>query len=352
MKLNFCYDCSAKTVLEEGWSKKSEMIKSAGITKMWLFGYFYGEFDSSPEEMASAKKLLEEDGFSVGVINLPFGHGGNALNPNDPDVRLVTGTGWRYRVDVYGRVLPNTTCINEKVLSDSISAVKTLKDIGFTDIFYDDDLRFGMWGEHLQGCFCDECIKSFSKEYTPVKREVFQCDIPEALREAWCDFQCGKLTDFVEKVTIPGVKTGVMVMHNGDRRHGIDIKMLKKRIPNIFFRVGEAHFSNAAFEHELGKKSLLISVHNHMALIGDRDKCWSESTVYPEKALSPENLIEKIKMEISAGLYHIFLMSGTWFITEEYWKKLRNSLSMLKDMAEKYENTEPEHMIREPIWQL
>ena len=52
--------------------------------------------------------------------------------------------------------------------------------------------------------------------------------------------------------TPKGARNGIMVMHNGDRRHGIDIPLLRKLMPdNLVFRVGEAHLT---IMHSLTRK--------------------------------------------------------------------------------------------------
>ena len=71
---------------------------------------------------------------------------------------------------------------------------------------------------------------------------------------------------------------------------------------------------------------------DHLALIGD-NPAYSESTVFPAEALSPENLIDKIRLELSLGLRNIFLMSGTWFMSEPYWRAVAAALPELRELA-------------------
>lgn len=346
MKLN--YDYSAHKILHDPeWQHKADLMKRAGVQRMWLGGYFYGSWDSDPEEISKVKRMLEEEGFEVEAIDLPFGHGGNALDPSDPNIRLETGNGWRLRRDRYGRILPNTTCISEKSILDSVEAVKILKQIGFHEIFYDDDLRLAMWGPEIQGCFCPECLSSFRQIVPGFTPDMLEKD-PE-VRERWYDFQCDHVLEFLKAVTIPGIRSGIMVMHNGDQRHGLDLKKLHEEMPDLFFRVGEGHFNDISYCAPEGKESLSRSIHNHLSLIGDAE-VYSESTVYPMGALSTDNWIDKIRLELSCGLRNIFLMSGSRFLTDDYWEALIQNKVSLEEEALKLPVTQ--HCWQEPIWQI
>lgn len=82
-----------------------------------------------------------------------------------------------------------------------------------------------------------------------------------------------------------------------------------------------------------GQESLANGVRNHLALIGG-NPAYSESTVFPAAAMSPENWLHHIRLEISLGLRNIFLMSGTWFFTEPYWNALAKALPQLNELSE------------------
>ena len=72
MRLNFTYDLSAHRILHdrEVRSRLSGM-RSAGVETIFVFGYFYGHYESPEEEIARARRVLEDEGFRTGVINLP-----------------------------------------------------------------------------------------------------------------------------------------------------------------------------------------------------------------------------------------------------------------------------------------
>lgn len=358
--LNFNYNIGAKTVLyDPDIGNKLAAMKAAGVSVIWLFYHFYGHFNSTLQELQEAKKILEANGFEVQAINVPLGHGGNAFDPDDNSLDLSLIESWNNRVDIDGRRLSCCACIDEKVLTDSRNAALGLKDAGITKIFYDDDLRLAHWGKNVQGCFCGKCIEQFNLETgAAINRDSLKAAIyseyktgsDRQITEAWINFSCEKIIRFLKEVTVEGIKSGIMVMHNGDRRHGIDIKKIRTEIPGTFIRVGEGHFDNKAFEHEDAQASLKASISTHIALSGDVECCYSESTIYPKFALSPRNWIEKIKLEISLGLRNIYLMSGTWYITPEYWAALREARPELEALAK---NTpEPKHEVMPFVWQI
>lgn len=337
MKLNFSYDLSAPRVLRDPTVySRLPLLYEAGVRHVNLNGYFYGHYIDTPEDLRSAKARLEEAGFSVGIINLACGHGGNALDPDDPSIPLEIGEGWSYTYGWEGNLRYNTTCIDERMISDTRKAVDLYRQLGFSTIFYDDDLRLGHWGRDLQGCYCPRCMEEFSKRFgREVSREEIHSQKDPILSEAWMSYQCEKIPHFLLGVTSPGITSAIMVMHEGGRNHGVDIKLLRKLMPdNLLFRVGEAHFNDADFKAPGARNSIINSITKHLALIGNNDIAYSETTVYPSKALSPENWVEKMRNEIDCGLRNLYLMSGTIFLQDEYWYALRAALPELYERAD------------------
>lgn len=358
LKIN--YSIGAKTVLHDpGIEIMLSEMKAAGVDVLWLFCYFYGHYNSSFEEMRPAKKVLEDHGFEVQAINVPLGHGGNAFDPSDNSVDLSIGEGWFNRVDINGNRQSCCACLTEKVIEDTKKVALSIRDLGITQIFYDDDLRLAHWGKNIQGCFCDNCITQFNKTIKAdfsreTLKDIIKKDNPDEIEkatiEAWMDYNCDKIIRYLQEVTVDGITSGIMVMHNGDRRHGIDIKRIRAEVPGTLIRVGEGHFDDKAFEHEDAQASLTASISTHLALAGDTGICYSESTVYPKFALTPENWIEKMRLEIKLGLRNIFLMGGTWYLAPEYWKALRDALPEMNELA--VNTPEPKHEVMPFVWQL
>ena len=156
----------------------------------------------------------------------------------------------------------------------------------------------------------------------------------DALWNAWTDIQCDSVLRFLDETTPEGLIPGIMVMHNGDRRHGIDIPRIRKAFPDALFRVGEGHFDNGSFLHPMCRPSIETCIKKHLSLIGSVENAFSETTTYPVGALSPENWVEKMRWEISCGLRNLFLMSGNVFLTDPYWEALINAREELEALAE------------------
>lgn len=311
------------------------MMRRAGVEHIWLSGYFYGHHESTIEQFRAARRRVLDEGFQTGIISLPVGHPGNSLNPDDPTLDLAIHKDWTYRVDKKGNNVYFCSCIDDVMIGHNREAAQLYAQLGFDRHFFDDDLRMGSWGNEVQGCFCDRCIDAFNKKYdhTLTREQLALLTETEGeVREEWIQFNCDKLTRFMCETQADGMTSGIMVMHNGGRIHGISIPDIKRAVPGCLFRVGELHFDDRSYEAPGGKESLAASVRNHMSLIGD-NPTYSESTVFPAAALSPANLIDKIRLEITLGLRNIFLMSGTWFLSEEYWKALADHRKELQEFA-------------------
>ena len=161
--------------------------------------------------------------------------------------------------------------------------------------------------------------------------------------------QCDAILDFVKKTVPEGMTPGIMVMYNGDRRHGVDIARIKAAFPDLLVRVGEAHFEDASFTAKGAQQAITRSIQTHLGLVGSVQNAFSESTVYPENALSPENLVQKLRVEICAGLRNLYLMSGFFFLAEPYWQAIAAARPELERMAQ---IAMPDQQAREFIWQI
>lgn len=331
------YTVSAHDVLHQpDMARRFRMMRDAGLTDLWLTGYYFGRHESDPEMLYRAGKIVEGEGFRTGVLSLPVGHPGNSLNPDDPELNLAIAKTWRYRINSHGEKAYFSACVEDTMIRDNTAAAREYAQMGFTRHFYDDDLRMGNLGDPHPGCFCDDCMKDFNNRLgTKYTREslVAACEADASVREAWEEYNCSKITRFMKETRIPGMQSGIMVMYTGGRGQGIDIPAIREAVPDCLFRVGEWHFSDNTYCAPGAKECLAKSIRNHMALIGDHP-AYSESTVFPAAALSPDNLMDKIRWEISLGIRNIFLMSGSWFITEPYWKLLAQERKALEALAE------------------
>ncbi len=324
-----------KTLYDKEYEKSLALMKNAGVGTLWLFVSMTGRYLAECDEIIAAKRKLEDMGFETGALILPVGHPGNSLNPEE-EIELSLPRTWNYRVGADGNKEYFCACIDEVMTADNKKTVEFCREVGFTRLFFDDDLRLGNHGNRIRGCFCDRCLEKFARvagKYYLREELSEACESGDALSEQWIDFNCKKLTNFMSEMAIPDIQIGIMVMHRGGRYHGIDIPSIKKAVPDCMFRVGELHFDDNSFEGDVGHADELDSMKTHMALAGDRELCYSETTVYPAKALSPENLIKKAELAIGLGIKNIFLMSGTWVMTDEYWHALAKDRERLEGFS-------------------
>ena len=293
------------------------------------------------EEIVEVKRILDSEGYGLIGCGLPLGH------PEGLDTPCFTyHEGWHIRRDINNNQVRWCNAVTPQLIADLREKMEQQVQLGIQRFFWDDDLRQGNHEGDVQGCFCDACLAEFAEvrkdviprgfcreSLRPVIARVPVGLTPEqlALREAWVSFQCDRITSFMAQTSVPGLQNGIMVMHNGDRRHGIDIPAIRKAVPDCLFRVGEYMFGDAMFEIPENQKSLTDSILNHMALMGDLSRIFSESTVFPHGALTPENLCRKILLERKCGLENINLMGVERMNSEAYYTMLRDNYTRFED---------------------
>ncbi len=327
-----------KTLYDESYKNSLELMKKAGVTVLWLMIYITGRYSAEKNEIIKAKKILEGMDFEVNIITLPVGHPGNSLNPKEEmDLRLPEN--WNYRVNSYGEKEYFCACVDNTVISENKAVVEFCRDAGFKKLFFDDDLRMGNYSDGIiRGCFCENCIKEFSSvcnESYSREQIASACEEKNELSEKWIEYNCSKITRFMKETAVEGIQTGIMVMIDGGRYHGIDICAIKESVPDCLFRVGEGHFDDTDFEGDINHTKETKSIKMHMDLINNPDICYSETTVFPPRALSPQNLVKKTELAINSGIKNIFLMSGTWVMTDDYWLALAENHRRFLHLSEK-----------------
>ncbi len=311
-----------RTLYDPTYRDTLALMRRAGVTTLWPIVSMTGRFTASKPEILSAKQMLGSLGFATGALILPVGHPGNSLNPEE-ELDLALPDHWRYRIDPDGKPAYFCACVEENMLADNIAAVEFCREAGFDRLFFDDDLRMGNYSKHLiRGCFCDHCVREFSDRMgTDLTREqiAFACEHKTPLSEDWIAYNCAKITRFMKATALPGIRTGIMVMVDGGRYHGIDLPAIQKAVPDCLIRVGEGHFCDAEFDADPDHAGERDSMRAHFSLIEAPQNAYSETTVFPPNALSPQNLVKKITLAKELGIQNIFLMSGTWVMTGEYW---------------------------------
>ena len=336
--LHFHYDFIPAEILDPATSEKRiKLMKLAGVETVWLDTYAYGNVLATKQETLAAKRLLESHGFCVQALTVPVGHGGGALLGDEGDPGIPAH--WQSRINPKGQRVAFASCMrSETMIKESRAVAEELYGMGFTQLFYDDDLRVGPWGPSLQGCCCPVCMQAFYEKYPQhahmTAPEIFATATEgDELWNAWSDVQCDAVLEFMQKTVPQGMIPGIMVMHNGDRRHGVDIARIKAAFPHLLVRVGEAHFEDASFTQTGAEQAIANSIKTHLRQIGSVQNAFSESTVYPENALSPEHLVQKLRIEICAGLRNLYLMSGFFFLAEPYWQAIADARNELEALA-------------------
>lgn len=336
MKLHYSLDAAVVLDEEQGGAVIAS-LQQAGVHTIWLWGFFFGKLWSPVADMVRAADRLREAGFEVGVIQLPVGHPGNGLNPEDDALDLRLPGHWQYRVDREGREVYYCANIEPNMIADNRQAVEQLAEAGFTAFFMDDDLRMGNWGTAVEGSFGDADLQAFQQAYGySVSRASLAnaLDSPgaSAMKRDWIAFNCQKVTDFMSSMALPDLTLGLMAMHLGDERHGIDIAAVQARVPGCLLRVGESHFSDQVYEAPEEKADAWFSILFHLDLMG-RERAFSETTVFPPRALSQRHLLLKAQIALASGVPNILFMSGTWLITDNYWRLIASRRGELEQLS-------------------
>jgi hypothetical protein len=142
----------------------------------------------------------------------------------------------------------------------------------------------------------------------------------------------------MKAVNVPGIQVGIMVMCGGDRRHGVDLPAILKAVPDCLVRVGEGHFGDNDFDPPAGKESLRASLERHKAVVRDASRLYSENTSWFDAGglgLRPDNMAEKLLLEVKCGLRNIMLMPPALIDAPEYWDAISRILPKAKALAAK-----------------
>ena len=315
------------------FNAKLSYLDKAEVSAYWLYGFRSAEGTMRDIGLLkAAKEKLERLGKEAYIVCEPVGH------PN-PNQKTLPGRGWRHRINCDG--LPDYGCadIEENLVRDLVAATTAFRDAGFKKVFFDDDLRLGNWGSQITGCFCEACIADFNrrqgKQYTreDLRRFVQNHGEHAALCETWMDFNCEKVTAFMKAVNLSGIQVGIMVMHNGDRRHGVDLRAILKAVPDCLVRVGEGHMDDASFDPPGGQAFLIESLERHKAIVQDVSRLYTENTIHPWPQLRPENMAKKLLIEVEHGLRNIMLMPPQLIDAPEYWGAIAAALTEAKDIC-------------------
>jgi len=60
-----------------------ELVGGAGVSTVWLAGFFYGHRPFPDEQLLRARSLVERAGLEAHLIDVPLGHPGDSLGSTD-----------------------------------------------------------------------------------------------------------------------------------------------------------------------------------------------------------------------------------------------------------------------------
>ena len=113
----------------------------------------------------------------------------------------------------------------------------------------------------------------------------------------------------------PNMQIGIMVMYLGAEKAGIDLEKYK----NVPFRIGELMFSDDSFGKVKGKTDELFGALFHRRFVSP-ELAYSESTTYPQDALSGKNMAAKLSVSLISEVRNTMFMSGLKAFPVENWK--------------------------------
>ncbi len=325
----------------EAWEAHPELIntmKNAGITDVWMGSFLQGRWYHTPEELKASAAFLKRNGLNAHVLTVPLGHPGNALDPSDTSWS-ESKKSWKNACTYDGKLYSGTS-IHSPVVEENVAAVKALAQAGFDKLFLDDDFRLARYPGQIGGCFCDDCKKDFLEKtgYPPAEWDLLIEAVanrnPTKMLHSWLDYNCDKEYRMFTALqnAAPEMTVGIMVMYLGSEKAGIALD----KYGNVPFRVGELMFGDKSFGRVKGKTDELFSALFHRRFARP-ELAFSETTTYPENALSAKNMAAKLTISLLSDVRNTMFMSGIKAFPVSYWATLgpamKKSAALHKEIA-------------------
>jgi hypothetical protein len=315
-------------ISSQTWEAHPELpslIKTSGITDVWLGAFFYGKWYRRPEELRKMADQLEQEGFRVHIVNVPLGHPGDALGMDEQTDYLATPPNhWKNACTVDGRLYSGTS-IHPPAVEENVQALKELHKAGFGRVFLDDDFRVGRMPGIIGGCFCGDCKDGFLRKYGLSEGDwedlvhSVETRQPGGVLRSWVEHICAIETGMFNALqqAVPEMELGNMVMYLGSEKAGIELD----RYREVPFRVGEFMFDDRSFGSIKGKTDELFSVLFHRRFARP-ELAFSETTAFPADGLSAENLAAKLHISTLTDVRNTLFMSGLLPYPFAYWEVL------------------------------
>ncbi|MFB3789553.1 MAG: hypothetical protein ACE15F_24610 [bacterium] len=300
------------------------IVRNAGVDTVWLAGFFYGHWPYSVERLQAAREKIEAAGMDAHIVNVPLGHPGDSLDAKDGNFPLTPPRSWKLACRPDGSTYAGTS-LHAPATAENISALKTLREAGFSQFFLDDDFRLAPAPGQIGGCFCPEHRDEFLRlgGYAEAKWNELLGDAQERrltpLLRNWIEFQCDALTQSFreQQQAVGGGRLGIMVMYLGAEKAGIRLSDYR----DVPFRVGELMFDDASFGRVKGKTDELFSALMHRRFARP-ELAFSESTAFPADRLSARNLAAKLAVSTLSDVRNTMFMSGITPFPRTHWETL------------------------------
>ncbi|MBR2585765.1 MAG: hypothetical protein IKE64_10095 [Thermoguttaceae bacterium] len=287
--------------------------KEAGVSDLWLTTIVYGNLpDFGPIDQAARR--ARELGMTPHLLSMPFGHpvaidfDHGAFHPACKPVQRAGGyQGW-------GGSFHHPL---DEILAEENR--KLYERFGPCDHFLDDDFRLADSPGSVGGCVCRQCEEAYCRVAGLTRQrwnellDDLRGNNPSELHRQWVDYQCDLLYGCFRRLeeAAPEVDLGIMVMYMGSERSGIRLDAYREKL----FRVGELMFSDRDYDPTINKTRELFSVltHRRFSLPG---RTFSETTNFPDNALSKENMASKLAVSTFADVRNTMFMCC---VPADYW---------------------------------
>jgi hypothetical protein len=319
------------------------IVRDAGISDVWIGAAYFGALRRPPEGLRKQADTIERLGMKAHLITLPLGHPSDPVGTAENPAARAAPAHWKNGCTHDGQLFSGTS-IHAPAISENIMVLKKLEQQGFDSVFLDDDFRLGRYPGSIGGCFCGDCRTDFLNKHGYGDREWAELIAsvserkPSKILRTWIGHICDIHHDMFVSLqqAVPGMDLGIMVMYLGSEKAGIALD----RYGQVPFRVGELMFNDERFGKIKGKTDELFSVLFHRRFVKP-ELAYSETTVFPEAALSAENMAAKLNITLMADVRHTLFMSGINPIPLHYWPILKPAMQKSAALHEEVAGHQP-----------
>ena len=320
-----------------------ETVRTAGVSDIWVAGFFYGHWHYSPQRIEAQLRRIEKLGLRAHVVQLPLGHPGDSLGAATGAPPLIPPPHWSRVVRADGRIQWGTS-LHEPATEENAEALRRLATMGVRQVFLDDDFRLASGPGSIGGCYCPRHVEEFRRSHgygascgEELRAAVRARSLNPMLRQ-WVDFHCDRLTGCFSQLrrAAPRVRLGVMVMYLGAEKAGIRLSDYR----DTPFRVGELMFNDKSFGPVKGKTDELFSALFHRRFVRP-ELAFSETTAFPADGLSAANLAAKLAISTLADVRNTMFMSGLTPFPRAHWAVLQPAMRAQAALHAKYAGLRP-----------